>query len=770
MKKALVALVALLTTTGVAVNQNAQYFILDGNLANSDGTAPLTEVVDLTIGIYSPDGACLLYEESQAGIDLAATDGAFSVKVGSALGHAKRTANDPGKAMAPIFANAGTAIRTAGANCPAGYTPATGDGRKLRLTISSLGVTVTLTPDQEISSVPQATVAETLQGLNPSDFIRSSGNVTQATLGTLTGTADASTLHHHDALYAKLTGSSSIILSSGSMLGLGTRATDPAGLTAADVGKTWYDSTANAIKFWNGSSTQTLGIAGAGLTSLNGLTGTSQTFATGSSGTGPNFSSTGTTHTLNIPLASSNASVAAGLLSNAEYTALLGKETAISAGTTSQYYRGDKTWQALSTASVPENTNLYFTAARAKAALSSLAPVSYNFTTGEIGLDTVPVSKGGTGRSTLGAYQTLVTNGLEAVSPITASGAGQVLMQSSLTSLPSYGYIGDSNIMALAISDSKLATISTAGKVSNSATTATSANTASAIVARDGSGGFSAGTISATFSGDGSAMTSLNATNLGSGTIPAARMPALSGDVTTTAGTTATTIATGAVTTTKLATGAVTSDQIGAGAVTPAKLASTIGVWAATGPTDVFRSGKVGIGTTTPTVALEVVGNVKATGVAAGDFGYTAPKTRYLRMAGGGCTGEYIKLMDIMPFECYIDTALGSTVYWPVSLPHGATITEFRVYGATATSLNVATCALTRGLDETAFNGEELASVTVNTFGALYQPFTSTTITSGRGTINSTDYAYVIYCARTAGGDGITIANVRIGYTVGSPD
>jgi hypothetical protein len=41
-----------------------------------------------------------------------------------------------------------------------------------------------------------------------------------------------------------------------------------------------------------------------------------------------------------------------------------------------------------------------------------------------------------------------------------------------------------------AIVDTKLATISTAGKVSNSATTATSANTASAIVARDASGNF----------------------------------------------------------------------------------------------------------------------------------------------------------------------------------------------------------------------------------------------------------------------------------------
>ena len=53
-----------------------------------------------------------------------------------------------------------------------------------------------------------------------------------------------------------------------------------------------------------------------------------------------------------------------------------------------------------------------------------------------------------------------------------------------------------------AIADTKLATLSTAGKVSNSATTATNANTVSAIVARDANGNFSAGTITASaFSG-----------------------------------------------------------------------------------------------------------------------------------------------------------------------------------------------------------------------------------------------------------------------------
>ena len=55
---------------------------------------------------------------------------------------------------------------------------------------------------------------------------------------------------------------------------------------------------------------------------------------------------------------------------------------------------------------------------------------------------------------------------------------------------------------------------------------ATSANTNSTIVARDGSGNFSAGTITATnFSGGGSSLTSLNASNLSSGTVASGLLP-----------------------------------------------------------------------------------------------------------------------------------------------------------------------------------------------------------------------------------------------------
>ncbi len=76
------------------------------------------------------------------------------------------------------------------------------------------------------------------------------------------------------------------------------------------------------------------------------------------------------------------------------------------------------------------------------------------------------------------------------------------------------------------ITDSKLATISTAGKVANSATTATNSNTASTIVARDGSGNFSAGTVSANLIGNVTGSASLNVLKVGDTMTGSLTMPA----------------------------------------------------------------------------------------------------------------------------------------------------------------------------------------------------------------------------------------------------
>jgi serine acetyltransferase len=181
---------------------------------------------------------------------------------------------------------------------------------------------------------------------------------------------------------------------------------------------------------------------------------------------------------------------------------------------------------------------------------------------GKIGLathvsGTLPVANGGTGVTSstgtgsvvLSDSPTLTTPALGTPSALvgtnitgTASGltAGNVTTNANLTgdvtsvgnaTSIAAGVIVNADINAsAAIVDTKLATISTALKVSNSATTATDANTASAIVARDASGNFSAGTITASLTGNASTVTtnanltgdvtsSGNATSIASGVI-----------------------------------------------------------------------------------------------------------------------------------------------------------------------------------------------------------------------------------------------------------
>ena len=100
--------------------------------------------------------------------------------------------------------------------------------------------------------------------------------------------------------------------------------------------------------------------------------------------------------------------------------------------------------------------------------------------------------------------------------------SGDITSTGNATSIAA-GVIVNEDINSNAeIADSKLATISSDGKVANSATSATSENTVDAIVARDATGNFSAGVITASLSGNASTASKLET----------ARTIALTGDVT----------------------------------------------------------------------------------------------------------------------------------------------------------------------------------------------------------------------------------------------
>lgn len=77
-----------------------------------------------------------------------------------------------------------------------------------------------------------------------------------------------------------------------------------------------------------------------------------------------------------------------GLLSSTDWTTFNGKQDYITPGTTLQYWRGDKTWQTLSTSVVPEGTNLYFTDARVQLTAKNNTSAQYFKVSQSNGLDT----------------------------------------------------------------------------------------------------------------------------------------------------------------------------------------------------------------------------------------------------------------------------------------------------------------------------------------------------------------------------------------------
>jgi hypothetical protein len=105
-----------------------------------------------------------------------------------------------------------------------------------------------------------------------------------------------------------------------------------------------------------------------------------------------------------------------------------------------------------------------------------------------------------------------------------ANGAATIVLRDSSGSF-SAGDITANSISGNGVSLTGInASNITSGTIANARTTAATANGASTIVLRGSSGEFAAGTITGTFSGDGSAVSAINASNISSGTVATARL------------------------------------------------------------------------------------------------------------------------------------------------------------------------------------------------------------------------------------------------------
>ncbi|MBK7842108.1 MAG: hypothetical protein IPJ71_00215 [Bdellovibrionales bacterium] len=212
------SLVLIMTSFSVGLKAKAGdvelTFTLDGRLFTSSGTPNNSNSASFRFQIWDPSSTCMLYEETQMNVDLSSIDpeniGRFSLNIGSTLGDAKRSGSDPGNAMSTIFSNMVSTGIPAASPCVSGYTPTSGAARHLRVYVND-GVSgeQQITPDYVLSSVPSAFVAQTIQGISPSELIQVLGSVSQTNLEGLSSRATAlnQLADGTSALYTKSDGS-----------------------------------------------------------------------------------------------------------------------------------------------------------------------------------------------------------------------------------------------------------------------------------------------------------------------------------------------------------------------------------------------------------------------------------------------------------------------------------------------------------------------------------------------------------------------------------
>ncbi len=160
-------LVVFFLAAGIAkATSLPQSFTYQGTLTDASDI-PISSATTVIFRILNSVQDCILYSESQPVSPDA--NGNFLVQIGSFAGSPKRTVEDSNNSMTAVFQNS-TAI--AGIKVSDGticmYSPASGQLRHLQIQVNSS----ILSPNVAITSVPFATVAETVQGLAPSNILQ----------------------------------------------------------------------------------------------------------------------------------------------------------------------------------------------------------------------------------------------------------------------------------------------------------------------------------------------------------------------------------------------------------------------------------------------------------------------------------------------------------------------------------------------------------------------------------------------------------------------
>ncbi|WP_374073637.1 hypothetical protein [Bdellovibrio bacteriovorus] len=513
------------------------------------------------------------------------------------------------------------------------------------------------------------------------------------------------------------------------LLGLSGVTSDPTGLVAADKGKVWYRTDTNEIKYWNGTAAVALGAAGSGLQSLNGLSGSTQTFATGTTGTDFNINSSGSAHTFNFPSASG---ANRGLLTSADWTAFNAKLDAVS-----------------NTANLA-NTKIWVGDGAGKAQEVSVSGDATISNTGAVTVNNVRVDRVSSAAGQYLSYkpnnvacannEVLKWNGTSWICGVDNAGTGTVTGVTATAPLASSG--GAAPVISIS-----------------------SGSTTGQALRWDGSAWVAAQLSNSDVTGLG-ALATKNSVDLGTadatGTLAAARMPALTGDVTSTAGSLATTLANSGVTA-----GTYSKVTVDAkGRVTAGANIGSSDVTTALGYTPLNKAGDVMTGTIGLGSYTNATEATLVSGYGAGDkgktwFNTTTNQVKYwdgaaaqaLGISGAGLTSLGGQTGSTQTFA--IGTSGTAPAWSSSSNTHTLNIPMASTAGTTAGLLSKS--------DYDAFNAKQAAGnyvtaltgdVTASGPGSAAATIAANAVTTGKildGTVLGTDLNYTGVNAGTSG-------------------
>lgn len=153
-------LVGLMGFSSSLASEAPSGLVYQGRIMKPDSSPLESASVLFDIEVYSPDGACLLYEETHT-INMTGSAGSFALTLGTGV------PIGPPYLVKEVFSNTGSF--TGGGACS--YSPSTADSRRMKVTFDEGGGPVAL-QDQIIQSVPYALYASKLEGKGKSDFLQ----------------------------------------------------------------------------------------------------------------------------------------------------------------------------------------------------------------------------------------------------------------------------------------------------------------------------------------------------------------------------------------------------------------------------------------------------------------------------------------------------------------------------------------------------------------------------------------------------------------------